>query len=64
MKNILFNTFSNLKNILKFFKNNKYDTVCFFNENKTTYEYLKYYINKKKRKKLFFFFRKVRVFIR
>ena len=55
MKKIFFNTISNLKNIFKFFKNNKHDTVCFFNENKTTYEYLKYYIKKSKKKKIIFF---------
>jgi hypothetical protein len=55
MRNIFTNTIFNLKNIFIFFLNDNPNSVCFFNENETTYEYLKHYIKNNKKKKIIFF---------
>lgn len=59
MKEFIFNLASDIKNISLFFLANKSNTVCFFNENKNTLQYLEYYLRKKEKKLFFFHYKKL-----
>lgn len=59
MKEFIFNLASDIKNISLFFLANKSNTVCFFNENKNTLQYLEYYLRKKRKKIIFFSLQKI-----
>ena len=55
MKKFLINLISDIGNIRLFFLVNNKNTVCFFNENENTFQYLKHFIEKKRKKKIIFF---------